>query len=98
MLGLEGWKQALVAVGYPAEDLAAGYVTEPCLSNCRLLLTLGATFNLREYQHQARNFYQSGHVQGGSGVIALPCGAGKTDCGDGGNGGCQRIPSSLPLA
>jgi len=32
-----------------------------------------------EYQHQAAEaFYQSGHVQGGSGVIALPCGAGKT--------------------
>ena len=72
-------KQALVAVGYPAEDLA-GYVTGDALPiKLQAVTRTGATFILREYQHQAAEaFYQSGHVQGGSGVIALPCGAGKT--------------------
>ncbi len=72
-------KQALVAVGYPAEDLA-GYVTGDALPiQLREVTGTGANFVLREYQRQAAEaFYQSGHVQGGSGVIALPCGAGKT--------------------
>ncbi len=72
-------KQALVAVGYPAEDLA-GYVTGDALAiKLQDVTRTGIPFILREYQRQAAEaFYQSGHVQGGSGVIALPCGAGKT--------------------
>lgn len=72
-------KQALVTVGYPAEDLA-GYVTGDALPiQLREVASTGKPFILREYQQQAAEaFYQSGHVQGGSGVIALPCGAGKT--------------------
>jgi DNA excision repair protein ERCC-3 len=36
-------------------------------------------FTLRDYQKEAAEaFYQAGRVQGGSGVIVLPCGAGKT--------------------
>lgn len=72
-------KQALVTVGYPAEDLA-GYVTGDALPlQLRDITRAGVPFILREYQRQAAEaFYQSGHVQGGSGVIALPCGAGKT--------------------
>ncbi len=72
-------KQALLAAGYPAEDLA-GYV-----SGDQLPLTLrsqcqsGQSFYLRPYQKEAAElFYQAGRVQGGSGVIVLPCGAGKT--------------------
>ncbi|CCQ68909.1 DNA repair helicase [Crocosphaera watsonii WH 0402] len=39
----------------------------------------GQPFVLRPYQLEAADvFYQSGRVQGGSGVICLPCGAGKT--------------------
>jgi DNA excision repair protein ERCC-3 len=39
----------------------------------------GHPFNLRSYQQEAASiFYQSGQVQGGSGVICLPFGAGKT--------------------
>ena len=72
-------KQALVAAGFPAEDLA-GYATgdelrvalrDRCLS--------GLAFDVRDYQREAADaFYLAGSERGGSGVIALPCGAGKT--------------------
>lgn len=72
-------KQALIAVGYPAEDLA-GYT-----QGARLRLALrsqmrsGGPFLVRDYQRGAVDaFYAGGDVRGGSGVIVLPCGAGKT--------------------
>ncbi|AFY31281.1 DNA repair helicase XPB [Calothrix sp. PCC 7507] len=72
-------KQALLAAGYPAEDIA-GYVTGDALSiKLSELTSTGKKFTLRDYQKSAAEaFYQSGKVQGGSGVIVLPCGAGKT--------------------
>lgn len=72
-------KKALVEVGYPAEDLA-GYVAGDALPiNLRSVAQSGHPFILRHYQKEAAHtFYQSGRVQGGSGVICLPCGAGKT--------------------
>lgn len=72
-------KQALVTVGYPAEDLA-GYVRGDSLPlQLGSLTRSGSVFELRHYQKEAaETFYQSGKVQGGSGVICLPCGAGKT--------------------
>ncbi|HIK13806.1 MAG TPA: DEAD/DEAH box helicase [Leptolyngbyaceae cyanobacterium M33_DOE_097] len=72
-------KQALLVAGYPAEDLA-GYVTGDALNlELRTITASGAPFGLRDYQKEAAEaFYQSGRVQGGSGVIVLPCGAGKT--------------------
>lgn len=72
-------KKALVEVGYPAEDLA-GYVKGDALPlKLRDLAQSGQPFILRHYQKEAADvFYQSGRVQGGSGVICLPCGAGKT--------------------
>jgi DNA excision repair protein ERCC-3 len=72
-------KQALLAAGYPAEDLA-GYVTGDQLTlTLRSSTKSGAPFILRDYQTAAAAaFYQAGQVQGGSGVIVLPCGAGKT--------------------
>ena len=73
-------KQALIAVGYPAEDLA-GY-TEGALLPIRLrdaAHTSTSAFYVRDYQRQAADiFYAGGDVRGGSGVIVLPCGAGKT--------------------
>ena len=72
-------KQALLAAGYPAEDLA-GYLTGDELP-LSLLSTAhnGEPFHLRPYQKTAADlFYQSGQAKGGSGVIVLPCGAGKT--------------------
>src|SRR5207302_1241260 len=39
----------------------------------------GLPFTVRDYQRQAADvFYAGGDVRGGSGVIVLPCGAGKT--------------------
>ncbi len=72
-------KQALVHVGYPAEDLA-GYVGGEHLSfSLRSPTLLGHSFNLRHYQTEsAEIFYAGGALHGGSGTIVLPCGAGKT--------------------
>ncbi|MCB1715154.1 MAG: helicase-associated domain-containing protein, partial [Candidatus Competibacteraceae bacterium] len=72
-------KQALLAVGYPAEDVA-GYVEgEPLALRLRNTSRAGQAFSLRDYQRAAADsFHQAGRAQGGSGVIVLPCGAGKT--------------------
>ena len=78
-------KKALVDVGYPAEDLA-GYVDGAGLT-FELLPARRATgevFGLRHYQQDAADtFHADGSAQGGSGVIVLPCGAGKTMVGMG---------------
>ncbi|OQY25246.1 MAG: helicase [Anaerolineaceae bacterium 4572_32.1] len=77
-------KLVLVQIGYPAEDLA-GYVTGAELS-FRLLPVTNSDqpFSLRQYQQEAVDvFYARGQVSGGSGVIVLPCGAGKTMIGMG---------------
>jgi DNA excision repair protein ERCC-3 len=72
-------KQALIAVGYPAEDLA-GYTEGAALpTQLRSLTRSGLPFHVRDYQRDAADiFYAGGDVRGGSGVIVLPCGAGKT--------------------
>jgi DNA excision repair protein ERCC-3 len=72
-------KQALIGVGYPAEDLA-GYTEGAGLPiQLRDLARSGLTFHVRDYQRDAADiFYAGGDVRGGSGVIVLPCGAGKT--------------------
>ncbi len=72
-------KQALVAVGYPAEDLA-GYTEGAALPmHLRTVTRGGLPFQVRDYQRDAADvFYAGGDVRGGSGVIVLPCGAGKT--------------------
>jgi DNA excision repair protein ERCC-3 len=72
-------KQALITVGYPAEDLA-GYTAGAALSvHLRQITAQGVPFHVRDYQRDAADiFYAGGDVRGGSGVIVLPCGAGKT--------------------
>jgi DNA excision repair protein ERCC-3 len=72
-------KQALIAIGYPAEDLA-GYTAGADLAlHLRTLTREGLPFHVRDYQREAVDtFYAGGDVRGGSGVIVLPCGAGKT--------------------
>lgn len=67
-------KQALTTAGWPVEDLA-GYV-----EGLPLPVTLHADrLTLRDYQTDAASaFYQGGTAVGGSGVVVLPCGAGKT--------------------
>src|SRR5262245_39974814 len=72
-------KQALIAVGYPAEDLA-GYADGAALPVAlRGVARTGMPFKVRDYQRDAADvFYAGGDARGGSGVIVLPCGAGKT--------------------
>lgn len=72
-------KQALVKLGWPVEDLA-GYVAGEKLDIAlRDVTCAGASFTLRPYQEEAADiFFAGGGPKGGSGVITLPCGAGKT--------------------
>ena len=72
-------KQALIAVGYPAEDMA-GYTAGAKLPiGLRSQTLAGLPFRVRDYQKGAVDaFYAGGDTRGGSGVIVLPCGAGKT--------------------
>ncbi len=63
-------KQALIKLGWPAED-RAGYVDG---SPHRIVLCEDESFTLREYQRNAAAAF----VASGSGVVVLPCGAGKT--------------------
>jgi len=73
-------KSALIKVGYPVEDLA-GYVVGAPLEvalreECR---RDREPFVIRDYQRAAADaFYRGGAVTGGSGVVVLPCGSGKT--------------------
>jgi DNA excision repair protein ERCC-3 len=62
-------KQALLKVGWPAEDMA-GYVD----GEAHPIALDERGWSLRPYQQEAvENFWA-----GGSGVVVLPCGAGKT--------------------
>jgi len=72
-------KQALIHIGFPAEDLA-GYTDGSALSMAlRTTTLLGKDFAPRKYQYAASAaFYAGGAPSGGSGVVVLPCGAGKT--------------------
>src|SRR6201747_2644301 len=62
-------KQALLKVGWPAEDLA-GYVD----GEAHEIDLIEDGWVLRDYQQQAVDMFWAG----GSGVVVLPCGAGKT--------------------
>ena len=65
-------KQALLKLGWPAED-RAGYV-DGAAHPIVLDQTFGGGWTLRPYQEQAvEEFFAAG-----SGVVVLPCGAGKT--------------------
>jgi len=72
-------KQALVRAGFPAEDLAGYTEGEPLPIGLRGLTRSGREFALRPYQRDAvAAFHAAGTERGGSGVVVLPCGAGKT--------------------
>lgn len=72
-------KQALVGAGFPAEDLAGYTAGEPLALDLRQTAASGAAFQVRDYQRQAAEaFFVAGTERGGSGVVVLPCGAGKT--------------------
>jgi DNA excision repair protein ERCC-3 len=68
-------KQALLKVGWPADD-QAGYVDG---ASYPVVLTEGDGFTMRPYQVQAVDTFAAA----GSGVVVLPCGAGKTIVGAG---------------
>ncbi|MBV9179635.1 MAG: helicase-associated domain-containing protein, partial [Nitrososphaeraceae archaeon] len=73
-------KNALIKIGYPVEDLV-GYVPgDPLPIRLReKMASTNTAFCLRDYQnHASEAFYASGSERGGSGVIVMPCGAGKT--------------------
>ncbi len=72
-------KQALIKREFPVEDLA-GYIDGDRLDIALRAQTLGGeAFALRHYQEDAvAVFHQNGRATGGSGVLVLPCGAGKT--------------------
>src|SRR3954462_8075522 len=62
-------KQMLLKIGWPAEDLA-GYVD----GEKHPIALDQENWHLRDYQEMAADSFW----QGGSGVVVLPCGAGKT--------------------
>jgi len=77
-------KQALIKIGFPVEDLAGYEDGDPCEIKIRPPEPDGKGLNYRDYQSDAINaFYKGGGPDGGSGVVVLPCGAGKTVIGIG---------------
>ncbi|WP_018252491.1 DNA repair helicase XPB [Salinispora mooreana] len=68
-------KQALLKLGWPAEDLA-GYVNGEAhpIELAEAGADGGKPWTLRSYQREAVEAFWAG----GSGVVVLPCGAGKT--------------------
>jgi DNA excision repair protein ERCC-3 len=76
---LQAWargqvKQELVKIGWPAEDLAGYTPGQPHPIDLDT-----SDWDLRPYQHEAVDSF----FQQGSGVVVLPCGAGKTLVGAG---------------
>jgi DNA excision repair protein ERCC-3 len=72
-------KQALIRIGWPAEDLAGYTPGSPLEIDLRTVARSGEPFELRPYQADAAAaFHAAGSERGGSGVVVLPCGAGKT--------------------
>nr|WP_260152966.1 DNA repair helicase XPB [Hoyosella altamirensis] len=63
-------KQMLLKIGWPADDLA-GYVDGEAHA---IALETHGEWELRDYQRMAANSFWDG----GSGVVVLPCGSGKT--------------------
>ncbi len=78
-------KQECIKLGYPIHDLAGYHDGEKLPIQLKdSLKSNGETFKLRDYQEKAvESFFQNGSVYGGSGVLVLPCGAGKTIIGIG---------------
>jgi DNA excision repair protein ERCC-3 len=70
-------KRMLLSVGHPVQDLA-GYTDGDTLNMAlRPNLRTGEPWSPRDYQLSAVDAFLSGS-SGGSGVVVLPCGAGKT--------------------
>ena len=78
--GLRGHlKQALIRQGFPVEDRAGYRVGKPLDISMSSRTLKGDPLDIRYYQVEAADsFWGGGSVRGGSGVVVLPCGAGKT--------------------
>lgn len=76
-------KQQLLKLGWPVEDLA-GFVDGE--SHPIALTDSPRTWELRPYQREAIEQF----TNGGSGVVVLPCGAGKTTVGAGAMAALER--------
>ena len=67
-------KQVLIKFGYPVDDQAGYRDGETLPIALRDQMLGGGDFSIRAYQHDATDTFHAA----GSGVIVLPCGAGKT--------------------
>lgn len=85
-------KQALIKIGYPVEDIAGYTPGKPLAIALRESTREGRPFGLRDYQRDAAEaFHAGGSERGGSGVVVLPCGSGKTIIGIGVMAKCQAM-------
>ncbi|MEK4250406.1 DNA repair helicase XPB [Paenibacillus sp. FSL W7-1287] len=75
-------KQELAKAGYAVQDLVGYHDGEAVHMELRQQAQSGASFHLRDYQRKAIAAFHRDRV-GGSGVIVLPCGSGKTVTGIG---------------
>ena len=72
-------KQALIRIGFPVDDRGGFVDGDPLQVPLRSETLSGSAFALRDYQRLAAEaFHAGGSASGGSGVVVLPCGAGKT--------------------
>lgn len=72
------FKQEMTRLGYPVVD-QAGYRSGAALPvELRTLLRDGSSFKLRDYQLECADVFTGDKQSQGSGVLVLPCGAGKT--------------------
>jgi len=77
-------KQALIKLGFPVEDVAGYDPGNEYKFDLLEKTHSGHDFIIRDYQGSAIDaFYANGSIEGGSGVVVLPCGAGKTIVGIG---------------
>jgi DNA excision repair protein ERCC-3 len=77
-------KQALIKLGFPVEDIAGYDAGNEFKFDLREKTVSNRDFVIRDYQGSAIDaFYANGSIEGGSGVVVLPCGAGKTIVGIG---------------
>ena len=78
-------KQALIDIGYPAQDKAPLVDGEPLKLSLRTpTAASGKPFRIRDYQADAvKAFYRPQTPGTGYGVVVLPCGSGKTVVGIG---------------
>jgi DNA excision repair protein ERCC-3 len=72
-------KQALIRIGFPVDDRGGYLDGDPLDIKLRQTCLSGEPFVLRDYQKGAAQAFHAGGTElGGSGVVVLPCGAGKT--------------------